>query len=114
MRLQKKEEEELAEREGLAKRTVIQVVWLIISFAIAYYLVTTMVDQKAYDQIYASLSIPAKVPTEVILAVLMFAIVIIMQFILFMAFAFSSPEGRRNTGDASLHSRRKDPFDRGY
>ncbi len=115
MRLEKKELEELEERKGLTGKTIIQVIWLIISFAVAYFLLGALVDSGVfnYAQIYKSLSLPTTLPVYVVQGTLMLLIVVIMQFILFIGFAFASPEGRRRTGDASMYSRRKDPFDQG-
>ena len=113
MRLQKKEEEELARREGLTGNTIIQVIWLAISFGIAYFLTNALEAQGTirYLSLYNALSIPTTVPKWVVQGGLMLVIVIFMQFIMFIAFAFFSPEGRRRTGEPSLHSRTKDPFD---
>ena len=116
MRLEKKEQEELAERKGLTGKTLIQAVWLLISFAIAYFLINFLEDEGtfSYSQLYDALSIPREIPQWALQGAMMLIVVIIMQFVIFIAFAFSSPEGRRKSGKASLHSHRKDPFDEGY
>lgn len=116
MRLEKKEQEELAERKGLAIKTIVQIIWLVISFGIAYYLLNALESEGifSYGQIYRTLSLPTTVPKWAVQGGVMLIFVIIMQFILFLAFAWASPEGRRRPGRASLHSRHKDPFDRGY
>jgi len=115
MRLEKRELEELEERKGLTGRTIIQLIWLIISSAAAYFLLGALVDGGVfnYDQIYKALSLPTSLPVYVVQGALILLIIIIMQFILFIGFAFASPEGRRRTGDASMYSRHKDPFDEG-
>ena len=115
MRLEKREKEQLEERKGLTVKTVIQLIWLAISFGIAYLLVNSLVEAGvfSYAELYAQLSIPDSIPQWAIQGALMLVMVILMQFILLLAFAFASPEGRRRTGDPSLYSRRKDPFDDG-
>lgn len=116
MRLEKKRQEELNERKGLTGRTIIQFIWLIISFVIAYFLTNVLEAEEifSYPRLYAILSIPRTVPRWVIQGALMLIVVLIMQFVMFLAFAWTSPEGRRRPGDPSLHSRRKDPFDDDY
>jgi hypothetical protein len=113
MRLEKKDQEVLAARKGLTLRTIIQVIWLLLSFAIAYVLLNVLEDQGifSYPQLRRTLTLSSDVPDWAILVALMLIIVIIMQFILFLAFALTSPEGRRRTGTPSMHSRSKDPFD---
>lgn len=113
MRLEKREKELEQERKGLANRTVVQVVWLAISFGIAYVLVNSLIEAGVftYPELSATLSLPDFVPEWAIQGALMLVLVIFMQFVLLLAYAFASPEGRRRTGDASLYSRRKDPFD---
>jgi hypothetical protein len=113
MRLDKKREEELARRKGLAIKTIIQGVWLLISFAVAYYLSTYLIDQGviSYSQLYNQFFIPRVIPEPVLLGGLMLLIVIVMQFFLYVGFAFASPEGRRRSGTPTLHSRHPDPFD---
>ncbi len=114
MRLEKKHEEELEKRKGLAGKTIIQVIWLIISFIIAYFLVQYLINNNylSYSMIYG-VGIPREVPEVVILLTLMLFIVVAMQFFLFIGFAFTNPEGRRRTGTPTLHSRTKDPYDYG-
>lgn len=116
MRLEKQEHEVLEERKGLTGRTIIQVIWLLISFGIAYLLLDALVAAETftYAQIYQTLAIPASVPQWAIQGALMLVLVVAMQFVFFLAYAWASPEGRRRPGKASLYSRRKDPFDDEY
>ncbi|MCP4426291.1 MAG: hypothetical protein GY803_17505 [Chloroflexi bacterium] len=111
MRLEKKQEEELERRKGLTGRTIIQFTWLLISFAAAYFLVTYLFNEGylSYNQIY-NVGIPRKVPEEIIAGVFMIFVVVAMQFFLFIGYAFANPEGRRRTGDPTLQSRTKDPY----
>ena len=114
MRLEKKHEEELDKRRGLASRTLIQIIWLIISFTIAFFLVDYLFGQDyiSFNMVYQA-GIPRIVPEWAITLVLMIFVVAIMQFLLFMGYAFTSPEGRRRTGDPTLKSRARDPYDYG-
>ena len=112
MRLEKKLEEELAKRRGATGRTIVQLIWLIISFVIAYFLINYLFEQEAitYGMIYR-VGIPKSVPEWAILLTLMFVVVVAMQFFLFIGYAFANPEGRRRTGDPTLRSSVKDPYD---
>jgi uncharacterized membrane protein YedE/YeeE len=113
MRLQKKKEEELAKRKGLTGKTIIQVIWLAISVAIAFFLTQFLFagNYVNLQMFYTQLFIPSAVPEWGVKAIMIFGIVVVMQIIFAMGFFIASPEGRRRTGDASLHSRNKDPFD---
>ncbi|GIK54929.1 MAG: hypothetical protein HND44_00985 [Chloroflexi bacterium] len=115
MRLEKKKKEQLSKRKGLSVRTLIFVVWLAISFAVAYFLVEYLFDtgylsEKFY---YTDLALPRNWSITLLKGATMFVIVILMQIILTLGFMIGSPEGRRRTGDPSLYSRNKDPFDDG-
>ncbi|HEX6386373.1 MAG TPA: hypothetical protein VF177_17005 [Anaerolineae bacterium] len=113
MRLEKKRDEELAERKGMTGKTIIQIVWLLISFVIAYFLSVYLFEQEVitYNMLYTQLAIPRDVPREALLGGLMLLIVMVMQMFLILGFVIASPEGRRRTGEPSLRSRKKDPFD---
>lgn len=113
MRLEKKRDEELARRKGLTGKTIIQVIWLLISSVIAYFLSTFLFEQEVitYNMLYTQLAIPRDVPQVVVLGGLILLIVAVMQIFLILGFVLASPEGRRRSGEPSLHSRIKDPFD---
>jgi hypothetical protein len=116
MRLEKKNEEMLARRKGLTGRTIVQVIWLLISFAVAYFVANYLIDEGVitYQQIYRELGLPGTIPEAVILFGIMFIIVFVMQFFLIFGFMIGDPEGRRKLGDPSMKSRNKDPFDNHY
>ncbi|MCP4360294.1 MAG: hypothetical protein GY796_19985 [Chloroflexi bacterium] len=115
MRIQKKKDEESAQRKGLTGRTIIMVIWFGISFAVAYFLTTYLFnnDIVTYNTFYTDLRLPTSIPEWGVQLIFMFVIVLIMQFILYLGFFFGSPEGRRRTGDPTMYSRNKDPFDDG-
>lgn len=114
MRLEKKREEELERRKGTTGKTIIQFIWLLISFAIAYFLIDLIINAGyiSYNMIYG-VGIPRTIPAIAIKIVLMFFVVVVMQFFLFIGFMFANPEGRRRTGDPTLKSKTKDPYDYG-
>lgn len=116
MRLEKKHDEMLAKRKGLTGRTLIQGIWLLISFAVAYFLANYLIDEGvlSYQQFYNQLSLPRTVPEEAILFGIMFLIVFVMQFVMIFSFILFAPEGRRKLGNPTLKSRNKDPFDEHY
>jgi hypothetical protein len=112
MRLEKKREEELARRKGMTGRTIVAVIWLLISIVIGYFLVSYLVDQNYLNMnLFYQLGIPRRVPSEVFFWFSVLIVVAIMQFFLMFGFMIASPEGRRPTGKATLYSRNKDPFD---
>lgn len=115
MRLEKKRNEKLAKRKGLAGRTVITVFWLGISFVLAYFLTEYMFTAGYLSEkiFYSDLLIPTAVPPAGLKVIAMFALVMVMQIIFYLGFFMVSPEGRRRTGDPTSHSRNKDPFDDG-
>ena len=113
MRLEKKHEEELAQRKGLTGKTIIQVIWLLITGGLAYLFVNYLFSQDIitasvfYNQLY----IPRSVPELGLKLILVLGMVIIMQIVFSIGYIIASPEGRRRTGDATMYSRNKDPFD---
>jgi vacuolar-type H+-ATPase subunit I/STV1 len=112
MRLEQKKDEELARRKGSTGRTIIQFIWLIISFAIAYFAVDYAIDAGyiSYNMFY-NVGIPREVPPIVIMLVLMLAIVVAMQLIMFIGYMIANPEGRRRTGNPSMKSGDQNPYD---
>jgi uncharacterized membrane protein len=114
MRLDKKREEELAQRQGMTGRTIVGFIWLLISMVAAYFLVDYLIAEKYLNlNMFYDMGIPRSVPEIVFQIVIILLIVAIMQFVLIFGYVVASPDGRRRTGDPSLYSRSKDPFDNG-
>lgn len=114
MRLEKLREEEAAKRKGSAFKTIVQLIWLLLSFIAAYFLTQYLFEQQilSYNTIYRILAVsPRSLPQFVITGAIMLIIVFIMQMFLFLGFFFASPEGRRRPGQPSLYSRNPDPLD---
>lgn len=116
MRLEKRQQEELNKRKGLATRTVLMTIWLAICFAIAYFIAGYLFEGGYLSEnlFYNDLRIPRSVSANGLKIIVSIAIVIVMQIVFSFGFVLASPEGRRRTGDATLHSRNKDPFDDGH
>jgi hypothetical protein len=116
MRIEKKNEEMLSRRKGLTGRTIIQVIWLLISFVVAYFLINYLFNEEiiTYQRVYRELGLPNSVPEGAVLFGMMFLVVFVMQFFLILGFMFGNPEGRRKLGTPSMKSRNKDPFDDHY
>ena len=118
MRIEKKKDAEIASRQGNTVRTIIQIVWLIISGVVAYFLITYMIASEeigfSYNTLYNQLFIPRSVPKWALLAGMIIIFVLIMQVFLSLGFAIASPDGRRKTGQPTLYSRTKDPYDDGF
>lgn len=115
MRLEKKKREQLSKRKGLSIRTFIYIFWLALSFVVAYFLVEYLFDTGYLSEAtyYTSLGLPRNWPIEALKGATMFILVVLMQIVLTLGFMLGSPEGRRRTGDPTLKSRNKDPFDDG-
>lgn len=116
MRLEKKKEQELAQRKGLTTRTILQGVWLLLSAIVVYFIVRELFAAQilTYGFFYSSLSVPAWVPQEAILATLILAGIVIMQFFFVFGYMIASPEGRAATGKPSAYSRNPDPLEDSY
>lgn len=116
MRLEKKNEQELAKRKGLTTRTILQVVWLVLSGIIVYFIVQALFDAQilTYSFFYSSLSVPGWVPQEAIIATLILVGIVIMQFFFIFGYLITSPEGRAPTGKPTVHSRDPDPLEDRY
>lgn len=114
MRIEKQQEADLAARKGSTGKTIIQSLFLLISFVLAYFIASYMFDNGILN--YGSLKtafsfVPFNLPSWVFLGGVMLIIVVIIQFFVSIGFTLGSPEGRRKTGKPSLHSRVKDPND---
>lgn len=113
MRLEKKNEERLAQRKGLTGKTIIQVIWLLTTGVLAYFFVNYLFSQGIVTtgMFYNQLLIPRSVPEIGLKLIMVLGLVIVMQIFFSLGYIIASPEGRRRTGDASMYSRNKDPFD---
>jgi len=113
MRLEKKQDEVIAQRKGLTGKTIIQVIWLLATGALAYFFTNYLFNEGlvSANTFYNQLLIPRSVSVIWLKLLMVLGIVIIMQIVLSIGYILASPEGRRRTGDASMHSRNKDPFD---
>jgi hypothetical protein len=114
MKIQKKQERELAERKGSAKTTIIQGTWLLLSLAAAYFLFQYLDDTGILTMRYlrSQLQLPSSVPEWAILGGAMLAFVIVSQFALTLGFFFASPQGRRKAGQGNLYTTNRDLNDR--
>ncbi|MEZ4593557.1 MAG: hypothetical protein R3D55_20800 [Chloroflexota bacterium] len=113
MRLEKKNEEKIAQRKGLTGKTILQVIYLLVTGGLAYLFVNYLFGQGILTAglFYNQLLIPRSVPEIGLKLIVVFGLVIVMQIFFSLGYIIASPEGRRRTGDASMYSRNKDPFD---
>lgn len=112
MRLDKVHEQEVAQRKGNTGRTILQLIWLTINFAAAYFVVEWLLAEKyiSLNRLYNG-GIPRTVPEWVLQGALMFIGVIIIQFFFIMGYMVASPVGRRRSGRPTLRSWNPDPND---
>ncbi|VAW38676.1 hypothetical protein MNBD_CHLOROFLEXI01-145 [hydrothermal vent metagenome] len=113
MRLEKKQDEAIAKRKGNTGRTIAQIIWLLTTGTMAYFFTNYLFSEGiiSTNTFYNQLLIPRSIPVLGLKLMMVFVLVIIMQIIFSIGYILASPEGRRRTGDASMHSRNKDPFD---
>lgn len=116
MRLDRKKQAELAQRKGLTGRTIVQLLWLVISAVLAYMAINWLFasGQLTYEFFYSALFVPRSVPQTAILAALIVLIVFIMQFFLVLGYAIASPQGRERSGNPSPYSSTYDPMQDDY
>jgi ABC-type sugar transport system permease subunit len=112
MRLDKHKEYEVAKRQGFAKRTIIQTIWLLISGVISFFVLRWLFDTGyiTYSFFYNTLGVPSSIPQELLFGASILVLVAIMQFFLILGFAFASPVGRQRPGTPSAYTRTVDPF----
>ncbi|UCG24764.1 MAG: hypothetical protein JSW55_01845 [Chloroflexota bacterium] len=116
MRLDAKRDRELARRRGLAKRTILAVIWLAICFALAFLIMSYLFDNDllSYNFFYSRLFIPSEVSETALLIASMVVIVIIINFFVLLGYGLASPAGRRRPGTPSMHSGEPDPDDQNF
>ncbi|MDX1688938.1 MAG: hypothetical protein R3248_13235 [Candidatus Promineifilaceae bacterium] len=116
MRIEKKKEQELAQREGLTKRTIIQVIWLLISGVIGYFIVQSLFagGYITMEYFYRELAVPPEVPEFAIQGALVLLIVFVMQFFLIFGYVVASPQGRARSGKPTAYSSNPDPLENEY
>ncbi|GMQ79565.1 MAG: hypothetical protein BMS9Abin02_2167 [Anaerolineae bacterium] len=116
MRIEMKRDRELAKRKGNARRTIVGIGWLALCFTVAYFLSEWLFEQEILDInfFYSRLLIPRTVNEIFVQIGFMAVIVILMQFLILIGYAFSSPIGRMRPGRASPYSRDPDLDDHRY
>jgi hypothetical protein len=115
MLIEKRRESEIARRKGRALKTVIQSIWLAISFAGAYFFVQILFEEGIVSQgAFYGLGVPTSVPRWVFEWFIIFLIVVAMQFVFILGYVIASPEGRQRAGQATAFSKNPDPLDREY
>ena len=116
MRLDMKNDAELARRKGTARKTILAVLWLGFCFVLAYFVTGWLLDTDTINMsfFYNQLRIPRTVDEVFIRIGMIVVFVFIMQFFVLIGFAFSSPQGRLRPGNASVYSRNPDPNESKY
>lgn len=113
MRIDRVREVEIRKRKGSSVRTIIQIVWLGLSAVVAYFLSSYIFNntELTISFLRTSFLLPPRVPDWAIHLAFGIAIVLVLQFIYAIGYAFGSPEGRVKTGKPRFDSRDPDPFD---
>lgn len=106
MKLEKKKERELAERQGSAKTTIIFGSWLIISAVIGYFLFNYLDTSDTFTMrtLRGELKLPSSVPEWAVMIGAILVFVMVCQIALALGFFLASPDGRRKSGKGDLRS----------
>ncbi len=113
MLIQQKREREFARYRGLAIRTIIQTVWLIVSAVVAYFFIQYLLDIEfiTYSMLRTRLAIPGWIPDWGIMTGMIIVFVVIMQFFFVMGYILVSPLGRIRPGRATMRKSVVDPIE---
>lgn len=113
MRIEKKHEAELEQRKGLTKRTILAALWLIISFAISYLAAGLLMsaDVLGPDFFYQEIGIPETVSEIVMQIAVAFVIFLMIQFVVLIGYAVTSPKAKMRPGTPTTYSSEPDPYD---
>lgn len=111
MRLEMKRERELAKRKGNTWRTVLGAIWLAFCFGVAYLVTQWLISSETLtlQRMRTYLFVPPTVDDIWIRLGEMLVVVVVMQLLVLIVYAFTSRSGRRRPGDASMYSRNPDP-----
>jgi hypothetical protein len=115
MKIEKKQEQELASREGNATTTIINGAWLLLSLVAAFFIFRYL-DQSGIltvRAIRAGVHLPRYIPDWAITGLGMLIFVMLSQFALTLGFFFASPQGRRKAGAGDMYTTNRDLNDRG-
>jgi|GEM_PF-1468552 hypothetical protein len=98
---------------GLAIRTIIQTVWLILTGLAAYFAIQYLLDAEmiSYGLLRVRLAIPGWVPDWGILAGMILVFMIVMQFFFIMGYSLISPQGRIRPGKPTMRKTVVDPLE---
>ncbi len=112
MRLEMKREAELEKRKGQTVRTILAVLWLITSFGISYLVASWLFGEEylSYDYIYQNLMIPGNISETAIRLGMSFVIFLVIQFVVLMIIAATSPTARRKSGKPRADTDDPDPY----
>jgi hypothetical protein len=116
MRIDLKHEAEAEKRQGMARKTLRQGLWLVVSFAAAYALSAWLFSSGKLptEWITEETSLPEDLTVGLLRLVLAFVLVGIIQFIGLIAYAMTSPGARKRTGDPSAETDNPDFYERKF
>lgn len=113
MRLDMIKESERAKRKGLATRTAIVTGWFLFSLIISYLIATIVLNAEriGVDYFYQRLQVPESIGEGTIKLGLVIIITVLLQFVLVISFAVTSPEARKKSGQPTAVAQNPDPLD---
>jgi hypothetical protein len=116
MRIEMKKEAELANRKGLANRTMFALIGMGATLVLAYLVTKTLFSLEVITPgfFYSELSVPPEVSEGMLQLAVVFLFFCGFQIIMMMGFAVISPEARTRTGKPTVDIKDPDYFDQHY
>lgn len=116
MWIDQKRRQEIEERQGLSKRTIMVITILFASVTAAYFFTGWLFSSGllTLDFFHNELKIPGTIGQETIRFGLVILIVLGLQFIGIMGFALAIPENRQRSGEPTAVTKHPDFYDSQY
>ena len=114
MRIEMKREAELQKRKGQTWKTIVAIVWLILSFVGAYFLTNWLIAQDYLElaYIYQNLRVPGTISETILTLGISFVIFIAIQFVVLIFMAIFSPQAKRKSGVPRADTDDPDPYEK--
>jgi ABC-type uncharacterized transport system fused permease/ATPase subunit len=110
MKIQKKKEREMAERQGSTKTTLIFGSWLVLSMLIAYFFFSYLDSSGTLTMrtLRSQMQLPPSIPEWAVMVGAILVFTMASQIALSLGFFLANPSARRKVGKGDLRSRHHD------
>ena len=114
MRIEMKREAELQKRKGQTWRTVLAILWLILSFVGAYFLTNWLLAEGYLElgYFYQFFRIPGTVNESTLTLAMSLVVFLGIQFFVLIFLAISSPKAKRKSGIPRVDTDDPDPYEK--